>query len=121
MLRVAGGAGPLPYLLFLAASAAAAQERAIPFWDDAVPGLDVAEAVRRAKRGEAAALKSDKRVTNSEGAIFGRVMGAMAFATSAGFSESRSSIQTAPPAATKLREIARPIPFAPPVTTTFVP
>jgi hypothetical protein len=31
----------------------------------------VAEAVRRAKRGEAAAMKFDKRVTNSEGAIFG--------------------------------------------------
>src|SRR5262249_53025179 len=42
--------------------------------------------IRRAKRGEAAALKLDKRVTNSEGAIFGRVMGAVAFATSAGFS-----------------------------------
>jgi PmbA protein len=31
-------------------------------------------------------MKSDKRVTNSEGAIFGRVMGAVAFASSAGFS-----------------------------------
>src|SRR4051812_42873701 len=60
----------------------------LDLWDDEVPGLDVTEAVRRAKRGEAAALKSDKRVTNSEGAIFGRVMGAMAFATSAGFSGS---------------------------------
>jgi PmbA protein len=60
----------------------------LDLWDEAVPGLDVAEAVRRAKRGEAAAMKFDKRVTNSEGAIFGRVMGAMAFATSAGFSGS---------------------------------
>jgi PmbA protein len=60
----------------------------LDLWDEAVPGLDVSEAVRRAKRGEAAALKFDKRVTNSEGAIFGRVMGAMAFATSAGFSGS---------------------------------
>ena len=32
--------------------------------------------------------RSDKRVTNSEGAVFGRVMGASAFATSAGFSGS---------------------------------
>src|SRR3954447_20528172 len=60
----------------------------LDLWDEAVPGLDVTEAVRRAKRGEAAALKSDPRVTNSEGAIFGRVMGAMAFATSSGFSGS---------------------------------
>jgi PmbA protein len=60
----------------------------LDLWDETVPGLDVVEAVRRAKRGEAAAMKFDKRVTNSEGAIFGRVMGAMAFATSAGFSGS---------------------------------
>lgn len=58
----------------------------LDLWDDGVLSLDVSDAIRRAKRGEAAALKSDKRVTNCEGAIFGRVMGAMAFATSAGFS-----------------------------------
>jgi len=57
-------------------------------WDDGVLGLDVAEGIRRAKVGEAAALKFDKRVTNSDGAVFGRVMGASAFATSAGFSGS---------------------------------
>jgi PmbA protein len=60
----------------------------LDLWDDAVPSLNVTEAIRRAKRGEQAALKLDKRVTNSEGAIFGRVMGAVAFATSAGFSGS---------------------------------
>jgi PmbA protein len=48
--------------------------------------LDVAHAIEWARLGEAAALKSDKRVTNSEGAVFGRVIGASAFATSAGFS-----------------------------------
>jgi PmbA protein len=58
----------------------------LDLWDDSVPSLDVTEAIRRARRGEAAALKFDKRVTNSEGAVFGRVMGAAAFATSAGFS-----------------------------------
>jgi PmbA protein len=47
----------------------------LELWDDAVPGIDVREALARAKRGEAAALKFDRRVTNSEGAIFGRVMG----------------------------------------------
>lgn len=60
----------------------------LELWDDDVPGIDVREAIARASRGEAAALKSDKRVTNSEGAVFGRVMGAVAFATSAGFSGS---------------------------------
>lgn len=58
----------------------------LELWDDAVVKLDVAHAIERARIGEAAALKSDKRVTNSEGAVFGRVMGASAFATSAGFS-----------------------------------
>jgi PmbA protein len=57
-------------------------------WDDDVPGIDVREAMARCQRGERAALGSDPRVTNSEGAIFGRVMGAVAFATSAGFSGS---------------------------------
>src|SRR5262249_29995891 len=47
-----------------------------------------AEGMRRAKAGEAAALAADKRVTNSEGATFGRSVGAAAFATSAGFSGS---------------------------------
>src|SRR5262245_44787649 len=57
----------------------------LDLWDDAVFSIDVAEALRRAKRGEAAALKADPRVTNSEGAVFGRTVGASAFATSAGF------------------------------------
>jgi PmbA protein len=60
----------------------------LELWDEQVPGIDVREAIDRAKRGEAAAMASDKRVTNSEGAVFGRVMGAVAFATSAGFSGS---------------------------------
>ncbi len=58
----------------------------LDLWDEAVAGVSVREAMARAVRGESAALKSDKRVTNSEGAIFSRVMGAMGFATSAGFS-----------------------------------
>lgn len=68
---------------------AAEMARELPeldLWDEAVPALDVAEAIRQAKVGEAAALKSDKRITNSEGAVFGRTMGATAFASSAGFS-----------------------------------
>ena len=60
----------------------------LDLWDDAVSGFDVAEAIRWSRVGEAAAMKFDKRVTNSEGGVFGRTMGASAFATSAGFSGS---------------------------------
>jgi PmbA protein len=60
----------------------------LELWDEAVLSLDVAEGIRRARIGEAAALALDKRVTNSDGAVFGRTVGASAFATSAGFSGS---------------------------------
>jgi PmbA protein len=58
----------------------------LDLWDEGVVALDVAEAIRRARAAESAALKSDARVTNSEGAVFGSSVGAGAFATSAGFS-----------------------------------
>ena len=49
--------------------------------------IDVAEAhPARARRRGGGAARFDKRVTNSDGAIFGRTVGATAFATSAGFS-----------------------------------
>jgi PmbA protein len=57
----------------------------LDLWDDSVLSIDVAEAMKWAKAGEAAALKFDPRVTNSEGATFGRAVGAVAFASSAGF------------------------------------
>ena len=60
----------------------------LDLWDEAIVALDVAEAIRRARAAESAALKSDPRVTNSEGAVFGSSVGAAAFATSAGFSGS---------------------------------
>ncbi len=60
----------------------------LDLWDETVLSLDVAEAVRFAKAGERAALKFDSRVVNSEGASFGRGVGAVAFASSAGFSAS---------------------------------
>ena len=63
--------------------------RAIPeldLWDESVLSIDVAEALRWTQAGEQAALKFDPRVTNSQGASFGRGVGAVAFATSAGFS-----------------------------------
>ncbi|MEX1245479.1 MAG: DUF4910 domain-containing protein [Thermoanaerobaculia bacterium] len=58
MKRVAGGAAPLPYVLLLAASAAAAQDRVIPFWPNDVPaaihaevdGVAVLETVRELSR-----------------------------------------------------------------------
>jgi PmbA protein len=58
----------------------------LDLWDEAVLSIDVAEGLRRARVGEAAALKLDPRVTNSDGAVFGRSVGASAFASSAGFS-----------------------------------
>jgi PmbA protein len=58
----------------------------LDLWDDSAPSLDAAQALGLARRGEQAALQFDRRVTNSEGAVCGRVMGATAFASSAGFS-----------------------------------
>jgi PmbA protein len=85
-VELAGLAEPDPLADLPARELMAVQIPELELWDEAVPSLDVPEAMRRAKRGEAAALGLDHRVTNSEGAIFGRVMGAMAFASSTGFS-----------------------------------
>jgi PmbA protein len=87
-VELANLAEPDPMADLPARELMAAQIPDLELWDDQVPTLEVAEAVRRARRGEAAALKSDPRVTNSEGSIFGRVMAAVAFTTSAGFSGS---------------------------------
>ena len=62
--------------------------RTIPdldLWDESVLSVDVGQAILRAKTGEAAALAFDHRVTNSDGASFSRGIGAVAFASSAGF------------------------------------
>jgi len=58
----------------------------LELWDDATLTVDAGEAIRRALRGEQAARDLDKRVTNSEGASYGRTVGASAFANSSGFS-----------------------------------
>ncbi len=63
--------------------------RTIPdldLWDESVLAIDVGQAIERAKAGEAAAFGFDRRVTNSDGASFSRGVGAVAFASSAGFS-----------------------------------
>jgi PmbA protein len=58
----------------------------LDLWDESAPSLDAAQALALARRGEQAALQFDRRMTNSEGAVCCRVMGATAFASSAGFS-----------------------------------
>ena len=63
--------------------------RAVPdleLWDEAVLAFDVGEATLRARAGEAAAFGFDRRVSNSDGASASRGVGAVAFASSAGFS-----------------------------------
>jgi PmbA protein len=57
----------------------------LDLYDPAVAEVDAAWALREAKNGESAAQRADKRVTNSEGATWSRVLGATAFATSGGF------------------------------------
>ncbi|CAN5128306.1 TldD/PmbA family protein [soil metagenome] len=57
----------------------------LDLYDPAVAEVDAAWALKQAIMGEAAARKADKRVTNSEGATWARVLGATAFATSGGF------------------------------------
>jgi len=57
----------------------------LDLYDAAIADVDAAWALREAKNGEAAARRHDKRVSNSEGATWSRVLGATAFATSGGF------------------------------------
>jgi PmbA protein len=57
----------------------------LDLYDPAVAEVDAAWALKQAVAGEAAARRYDKRVTNSEGATWARVLGATAFATSGGF------------------------------------
>jgi PmbA protein len=57
----------------------------LDLYDAAIAEVDAAWALRQAIAGEAAARGYDKRVTNSEGATWSRVLGATAFATSGGF------------------------------------
>jgi PmbA protein len=57
----------------------------LDLYDPRVADVDAAWALKQAIAGEAAARAHDKRVTNSEGATWSRVLGATAFATSGGF------------------------------------
>lgn len=57
----------------------------LDLYDPRLAEVDAAWALRQAIAGESAARKHDPRVTNSEGAIWSRVLGATGFATSGGF------------------------------------
>ena len=57
----------------------------LDLYDPEAETLDAATALARAIEGEKAARDFDKRISNSEGASYGRVLGAMAFASSGGF------------------------------------
>jgi PmbA protein len=57
----------------------------LDLYDEKVAEVEASWALREAVAGEAAARRSDARVTNSEGATWSRVLGATAFATSGGF------------------------------------
>lgn len=57
----------------------------LDLYDESCLSIDAAEALVRARRGEKAALDYDERVTNSDGGTWSRVVGAVAFANSAGF------------------------------------
>jgi PmbA protein len=61
------------------------EHRDLDLHDDRVDEVDVAAALAHARAGEAAALSFDPRITNSEGATFGRSSGARAIVTSGGF------------------------------------
>jgi PmbA protein len=57
----------------------------LELYDPRVDEMDAARAIDMAKRAEAAALKVDPRLTNSEGATVSRQAGASALVTSGGF------------------------------------
>jgi PmbA protein len=57
----------------------------LDLYDPELAEVDAAWALRQAIAGEAAARKSDARVTNSEGATWSRGLGGFSFATSGGF------------------------------------
>ena len=61
------------------------QHEDLDLFDPEVNGIDAKRALQLAKLAEAAALKSDTRLGNSEGATFSRRAGASALVTSGGF------------------------------------
>jgi PmbA protein len=67
----------------------------LDLYDPAGGAVDAARAIAFAREGEAAALAFDPRITNSEGATFGRSAGGVAMVLSSGFRASyRGSYQS---------------------------
>ncbi len=58
----------------------------LDLYDDSLADVDAAWALKQGIAGERAAQQYDARVTNSEGATWSRSLGAVAFASSGGFS-----------------------------------
>ncbi len=57
----------------------------LELYDPKGGGIDAAQAIELARRGEAAALAFDPRISNSEGGTFGRTAGGAALVLSSGF------------------------------------
>ncbi len=57
-------------------------------YDESFLSVSADDALEMAKRGEKAAMESDKRISNSDGASWSRVAGEVAFANSQGFAGS---------------------------------
>jgi PmbA protein len=67
----------------------------LELYDPAGGSVDAARAIALAKEGEAAAFAFDARITNSEGATFGRTAGGSAIVLSSGFrAKSKGSYQS---------------------------
>jgi PmbA protein len=62
-----------------------AQQPDLELYDSAGGQVNAAQAISLAKRGEAAARAYDARISNSEGATFGRTAGSVAVVLSSGF------------------------------------
>jgi PmbA protein len=62
-----------------------AKQPDLDLYDPAGGSVDAAQAIAMAREGEAAALAFDPRITNSEGATFGRNAGGVAIVLSSGF------------------------------------
>jgi PmbA protein len=77
----------------------------LELYDPAGGAVGAAQAIAAAKEGEAAAFAFDPRITNSEGATFGRAAGGSAIVLSSGFraahASSYSSLSVVPVAADK--------------------
>src|SRR5580700_7055034 len=61
------------------------KQPSLDLYDPAGGAIDAARAIALAKEGEAAAFAYDPRITNSEGATFGRTAGGAAIVLSSGF------------------------------------